>query len=296
MKRYLNLGCGSRYHKDWINVDMVSSNEHVIDFNLREGVPFPDGHFDVVYHSHVLEHFSRLEGEKFLRECVRVLKPCGILRIAVPDLERIVRLYLDSLEQALRGDTQSQHNYEWMLLELYDQTVRNHSGGEMAGYLQQDTIPNESFVMERLGEEGREIRRRALQAKQNSAKAPENLLIPNRVSSVQRVKSLLRPLKDKMLRLLLGNDWNLLDELRTGSGPKALAMKIGKFRLGGEIHQWMYDRYSLMQLMEDFGIREIRVLSAFESAIPKWNEFELESKDGVVFKPDSLFVEGKKPS
>ena len=295
MKRYLNLGCGNRFHPDWTNVDMVSSSPHVVAHNLCEGIPYPDAHFEVVYHSHVLEHFSRKEGREFLRECVRVLKPGGIIRVAVPDLEHIVRLYLNSLEQALDEDIQAQHNYEWMLLELYDQTVRNHSGGEMAAYLQRETIPNESFVMDRLGEEGREIRRRALMAKENRVKAPEDGLNPNRVPLGRRVNALLRPLKERVLRLLLGNDWNLMNELRMGSGPNTLALKIGKFRLGGEIHQWMYDRYSLTQLLQDLGIRHVEVKSALESSIPGWNAFELESKNEIVFKPDSLFVEGRKP-
>ncbi|MEQ9823734.1 MAG: methyltransferase domain-containing protein [Puniceicoccaceae bacterium] len=294
MKRYLNLGCGNRFHPDWTNVDMVSSSPHVVAHNLCEGIPYPDAHFEVVYHSHVLEHFSRKEGREFLRECVRVLKPGGIIRVAVPDLEHIVRLYLNSLEQALDEDIQAQHNYEWMLLELYDQTVRNHSGGEMAAYLQRETIPNESFVMDRLGEEGREIRRRALMAKENRVKAPEDGLNPNRVPLGRRVNALLRPLKERVLRLLLGNDWNLMNELRMGSGPNTLALKIGKFRLGGEIHQWMYDRYSLTQLLQDLGIRHVEVKSALESSIPGWNAFELESKNEIVFKPDSLFVEGRK--
>ncbi len=62
MKTYLNLGCGTRYHPAWTNVDMVSKSEHVLAHNLREGIPFPDAHFEVVYHSHVLEHFTRQEG------------------------------------------------------------------------------------------------------------------------------------------------------------------------------------------------------------------------------------------
>ena len=60
----------------------------------------------------------------FLRECFRVLKNEGIIRVVVPDLEKIARLYLMALEGSCAGSTQWHRNYEWMLLEMYDQAVR----------------------------------------------------------------------------------------------------------------------------------------------------------------------------
>src|SRR5687767_3201991 len=101
--KYLNLGCGDRYISDWTNVDFVSQGKGVIAHNLIEGIPFPDNSFDVVYHSHVLEHFTKQRGFLFIKECYRVLKPNGILRIVVPDLEEIVREYFKSLSGALEG-------------------------------------------------------------------------------------------------------------------------------------------------------------------------------------------------
>ncbi|MFN9648236.1 MAG: methyltransferase domain-containing protein, partial [Pseudanabaena sp.] len=57
--KLLNLGCGHRFHSAWTNIDFRSNNENVIAHNLLKGIPFPDQSFDVIYHSHVLEHFSR---------------------------------------------------------------------------------------------------------------------------------------------------------------------------------------------------------------------------------------------
>ncbi|NJO92833.1 MAG: hypothetical protein HC831_30595 [Chloroflexia bacterium] len=59
--------------------------------------------------------------------------------------------------------------------------------------------------------------------------------------------------------------------------------------MGGEIHQWMYDRYSLSQLLQKNGFKDVTIQTAFTSAIPDWNNYELESKNEVVFKPDSPF-------
>src|ERR1700730_4755324 len=99
MKIYLNLGCGYHFHPDWVNLDLQPSVPQVRRWDLRKRLPFDDASVDFVYHSHVLEHFSRKEGQKFMRECHRVLRPGGIIRVAVPDLERIAKLYLESMER-----------------------------------------------------------------------------------------------------------------------------------------------------------------------------------------------------
>jgi len=92
--KMLNLGCGNRWHKDWINLDFHPNNEFVQKHNLYEPLPFEDGSVDVVYSSHVLEHFPKSFAPKFIQECYRVLKQGGIFRVVVPDLEQIVRNYL----------------------------------------------------------------------------------------------------------------------------------------------------------------------------------------------------------
>ncbi|MEO6453267.1 MAG: methyltransferase domain-containing protein, partial [Ginsengibacter sp.] len=150
--RLLNLGCGSHYvvSPDWTNVDFNSNDLHVISHDLSQGIPFKDNTFDMIYHSHVLEHFSKSDGVKFVNECFRVLKPGGILRVAIPDLEQITRNYLKFLELGLKDphDPLIEANYDWMLLEMYDQTVRNISGGEMLKYLHQENLINEEFIYE----------------------------------------------------------------------------------------------------------------------------------------------------
>src|SRR5262249_40348191 len=56
---YLNVGCGRRVHADWANLDLVAAAPGVIEADLRRGIPFVDGAFKAVYHSHVLEHFAK---------------------------------------------------------------------------------------------------------------------------------------------------------------------------------------------------------------------------------------------
>jgi len=282
MKTYLNLGCGQRFHKDWTNIDFVSNSPYVQAYNLLQGIPFEDNAFEVVYHSHVLEHFSKADGKKFIQECHRVLKPNGIIRIAVPDLEQIAKEYLKNLNLALEGNIDAQYNYEWIMLEMYDQAVRTKSGGQMASYFFQEILPNEDYVFKRIGEEGRNIRKFYLE---NLNKTTQQSISP------KDKRSFLRKILSKIKQAIKA--FLFRDEIQFYQDNIQYAL-IGKFRLSGEIHQWMYDRYSLSKLLEETKFRDIQIKTAFESAIPNWNDFELESKNGVIFKPDSLFAEARK--
>lgn len=107
----------------------------MIAHNLTQGIPFPDNYFDVVYHSHVLEHFPTAQAEDFIKDCYRVLCPQGILRVVVPDLEAIARTYLHAFDKVNNGFIEWDDNYQWILLEMYDQTVRNQTGGEMVNFI-----------------------------------------------------------------------------------------------------------------------------------------------------------------
>lgn len=90
----LHIGCGQRYiptfthHIDAIkfpHVDIVASADKL-------GM-FADNSVDLIYASHLLEHFGRHDIEKVLQEWYRVLKVGGTLRLAVPDFEKIVEVY-----------------------------------------------------------------------------------------------------------------------------------------------------------------------------------------------------------
>ncbi|HLL73725.1 MAG TPA: methyltransferase domain-containing protein [Pyrinomonadaceae bacterium] len=252
----------------------------VMAHDLRQGIPFEDGRFDVVYHSHLLEHFSKARAQLFLKECWRVLKPGGTLRVAVPDLERMARDYLQSLERAVEGDESWCHNYDWMMLELYDQAVREQSGGEMAAFLFQESIPNKEFVLSRTGVEAQRIIEGAERARAAEAAAPR----PPRGRLFRRLFRLLRdPLSghETVIRKLLGDEYELL--------------QLGRFRRSGEIHLWMYDRHSLARALCGSGFRNPRRVGPAESRVPNWAGYNLDTEaDGTVYKPDSLYMEALK--
>jgi predicted SAM-dependent methyltransferase len=56
-------------------------------------MPFPNGSVAAIFHEHLLEHLPLSEAISFTQECWRVLKPDGILRIAVPDFGRYAESY-----------------------------------------------------------------------------------------------------------------------------------------------------------------------------------------------------------
>jgi predicted SAM-dependent methyltransferase len=276
---YLNLGCGSHFNPQWVNVDFTKTGEGVIAHNLLNGIPFGDSTFEVVYHSHVLEHFPKEDAIKFIKECYRVLKPGGTIRIAIPDLEQIVNNYsrLFAKGMADPDNKKIRADYDWIMTEMYDQTVRNQSGGEMLKYLSKGTLENENFVYQRIGHEGYMIRQGMIQAGNNQ---------PKKVSVARRIYRIIRRIispgnfKRSFLKLFFHKEYKLIE--------------LGRFRLSGEIHQWMYDIYSLSNLLRDAGFKNIEKKNFDESSIPRWKSFSLDEINDAIRKPDSLFAEAVK--
>lgn len=119
----VNVGCGATPTPGWVNIDnswtikgvrnpllraiftplgmfkgkddyIATIRKHDIRWaDAGKRLPFADGSVEVVYTSHMLEHMTREEVRRFLAETRRVLKPGGLLRVAVPDLDYHVGLY-----------------------------------------------------------------------------------------------------------------------------------------------------------------------------------------------------------
>ena len=123
----LNLGCGLAVHQGWINIDgslntlvsplpqifhrlafsfsgakayysfgeynRIISENHFFHADLSFGIPANNGSVDFIYSSHFIEHLYPSEAKKLLLDCHRVLKPGGMVRICVPDLEYAVNMY-----------------------------------------------------------------------------------------------------------------------------------------------------------------------------------------------------------
>lgn len=126
MVKKLNIGCGNNLIEDdtWINIDnsflakirrsifwrifnlvinLKFLRNRVPNFffnypkvdivDIRKKFPYANNSIDYIYCSQVIEHLQKYDLNKFIEECLRILKPGGLIRILTPDLEKIIKLY-----------------------------------------------------------------------------------------------------------------------------------------------------------------------------------------------------------
>lgn len=89
----LHLGCGKRYIKGYIHIDLADYPHIDYNHDIKTLPMFADNSVDLIYASHVIEYFDRFEVVEVLKEWRRVLKKDGILRLAVPDFEALTEGY-----------------------------------------------------------------------------------------------------------------------------------------------------------------------------------------------------------
>jgi len=101
LKKAVDLGCGqinrSQDFGDYnlVRVDIREECEPDYRCDVRK-LPFANEEFDLVFSSHVLEHFSRAESPEVLKEWIRILKPNGLLCLILPDVEWAFQTYKES--------------------------------------------------------------------------------------------------------------------------------------------------------------------------------------------------------
>jgi len=105
-----HLGCGGLFIRGFLNIDFypnvapdtLYSNHRGIEganflnYDLTKGVPGEDDTIELIYHCHFLEHLAYPEARRLLRQAYARLKPGGMMRILVPDLELWIQNYHDN--------------------------------------------------------------------------------------------------------------------------------------------------------------------------------------------------------
>ena len=89
----LHLGCGNIHLNGFCNVDILPTIAVDVISDISKLSNFKNCSIELIYACHVLEHFSHDESIKVLKRWFEVLKPGGELRISVPDIDRIVKIY-----------------------------------------------------------------------------------------------------------------------------------------------------------------------------------------------------------
>jgi predicted SAM-dependent methyltransferase len=89
----LHLGCNEHVLAGWINADLNPRNKDCLALDATKPFPLADESLDAIFSEHMIEHISFDDGAFMLRECWRVLKPGGRIRITTPNLPFLIRLY-----------------------------------------------------------------------------------------------------------------------------------------------------------------------------------------------------------
>lgn len=273
----VNLGCGQLATRRWQNFDLSPQLPFVHAWRMSDGIPLDAGVVDAVYHSHFLEHLAYPDALSLLRECARVVKAGGILRVVVPDFEYNCRLYLDALSD-VSADSSPRHRerYEWATLNLFDQMVRAKPGGQLAQFFSRAEHADWNYVVETTGgTEADEMRSGVL-----------NYSPPNITERIRRAVA--NP--KKALRTISGKASVALQRVYLGN----LATVIRPI-VSGELHRWGWDRHSLRMALEEAGFAEARVVGPTESSIPAFVKDNLDTdENGRPRKPHSLYMEARR--
>lgn len=102
----LQIGAGVNRHEGWLHTNWFPIRpwgRKSVFLDATGRFPFADGTFDHVFAEHMIEHVPYGGGLAMLRECFRVLKPGGRIRISTPDLRSIVALLGDDLSPLQRA-------------------------------------------------------------------------------------------------------------------------------------------------------------------------------------------------
>lgn len=268
----VNIACGNSYVDGWVNLDYVPLSPAVIQANLLGRLPLADAEADVVYSSHFLEHIPRKRMAGFLAECFRVLKPGGLIRLVLPDLDELCREYLR------QRDVGVHEKADFVVLEMLDQCVRTESGGELGAFYESLTHGGASDMMDyvtiRTGEDLASVE------------------CGTRVSVWRRVLGLLR----QPARL-----WGRLERIycRTLASllPSAFLEQNVSFAGVGERHAWIYDFHTLSNLLKHAGFVSIQKLNFDQSEIEEFPFYRLDvTTAGRPRKGlSSMYVEARKP-
>lgn len=128
-KIYVQYGCGLSAPKEWTNFDISPTlriqnipilgpifkdrlntifPKNALYGNIIKGLPVNDNSCDGLYCSHTLEHISLNDFRKALINSYKILKPGGIFRCVVPDLELAARTYINDYD---KGNHSSSLNF-----------------------------------------------------------------------------------------------------------------------------------------------------------------------------------------
>lgn len=263
----VNLGCGDTFIKsnNWLNFDFKKKQD-VTKANLLKKIPLNSNYADVVYCSHFLEHIPEKKVQAFLIECGRILKNKGILRLVLPDFKKMVEEYL------FQRNSANNKKSNFMMTSIIDQFVRTEPGGNLQKIFEEveknDDQDLKEYIYQRTGYDFKNSNIKSL-----------NLLKGN---------SLQEKIKNNIFKKYCILISNFL--------PKIFKDQNLSFADIGEKHTWIYDKYSLEQLLHSSGFKNVREVTESYSMIKNFPFKNLDVNEDNVPKKgfDSIFIEAVK--
>lgn len=147
----LHIGCGDKNLSGWKHYDARKVDEHIDYVGSADDLSmFDNGSIEEMYACHLLEHFGRHNVDKVLKEWNRVLVPSGMIHIAVPDFEAVVKVYqqnhnLQSVLGLLYGGQNYEFNYHYCTFDFDTLKEKLHNAGfvDIERYDWRDFLPND---------------------------------------------------------------------------------------------------------------------------------------------------------
>lgn len=104
---FINFGSGAFFHNRWKNYDYPGQSIYYKCLQGAENrdfyaidlcadslfIPEKDASVSLIYCSHTLEHLEGASAKHFLKECYRILRPNGVMRIALPNTRNDAYFY-----------------------------------------------------------------------------------------------------------------------------------------------------------------------------------------------------------
>lgn len=271
--KYLNIACGKTFidNEDWINIDFTTNTPSIKKANLFKGLSFRDNSFDVVYSSHFIEHIPKEHLEIFLADCLRVLKPNGVIRLVTPDLEFLINEYVENIK------SKKHFKANFIAELLLDQCVRLTSGGNLAKLIHEiknsDDSDTKAYVIKLLG---------------------PDIFEDIHISSESYInKALNKVRKDpKIIINILSMVWirSIIKLL-----PKSFRNTNVSLASIGEKHMWVYDFLNLSKSLNKVGFSDSKKLTFKETTFENYIFSELDISNTLPRKGiHQLFVEARK--
>ena len=113
---------------NWTMLDLEDSDIN-IDLTMTD-LPFELESKEIIYSSHFFEHIQHTDAIKIIKNCYKLLKPGGVLKIEVPDFEKAIKMYINRDHERLIKLKPIDIN------DNYEENYHNFVGGIAACYIE----------------------------------------------------------------------------------------------------------------------------------------------------------------